>query len=445
MPTFHSTNPMYLLTCLDFLERVTHHRVQAYLGNEPKISDVQLTPPKKSDRSAFANFIRSASFSTSDVLMICAALVPHVAPGFFDRVIAEYLPQGGEFSEFGGVKGAAHRGTLPTGETALFLLAGTAPEDRLSCLSIFSEESFLFQNKIISLGAVKAGEPKLSGRLLLDPELVEVILTGKVARPKMSTEFPAEHLITKMDWDDLVLDERTAAQIKDLKIWVEHGDQLMDDWGMGDRLKSGYRALFYGPPGTGKTLTATLLGKSTQRDVFRIDLSKVVSKYIGETEKNLANLFDKAEHKQWILFFDEADSLFGKRTGVRDAHDRYANQEVSYLLQRIESFPGLIILATNFKNNIDAAFVRRFNAIVYFPAPNAKQRLLLWEKAFPEQVKFDKSVDLEALAEKFELTGSQIINIVQYCCLQLLYNKDETLTEDVILMGIKKELAKEGK
>ena len=144
--------------------------------------------------------------------------------------------------------------------------------------------------------------------------------------------------------------------------------------------------LFHGPPGTGKTLTAGLLGKIAQKDVYRIDLSMVISKYIGETEKNLARLFDKAERKDWILFFDEADSLFGKRGQVKDAHDKYANQEVSYLLQRVEAYNGLVILASNFKNNIDEAFLRRFQSIIYFPLP-AKEELELglgWRVSWPK-------------------------------------------------------------
>ena len=135
--------------------------------------------------------------------------------------------------------------------------------------------------------------------------------------------------------------------------------------------------LFYGPPGTGKTLTAGLLGNELEIDVYKVDISMVVSKYIGETEKNLELLFARAADKGWILFFDEADALFGKRTGVRDAHDKYANQEVSFLLQRIEDFNGLIILATNMKNNIDDAFIRRFNSIIRFPLPNAEERKLI--------------------------------------------------------------------
>src|SRR5690606_1665724 len=152
----------------------------------------------------------------------------------------------------------------------------------------------------------------------------------------------------------------------------------MKDWGMEKRLNPGFRVLFHGPPGTGKTLTASLLGKYTGKEVYKIDLSMVVSKFIGETEKNLANLFDKAENKDWILFFDEADALFGKRTNVRDAHDKYANQEVSFLLQRTETYAGLVILATNFKNNIDDAFARRFQSHIYFPSPAFGERLKIW-------------------------------------------------------------------
>jgi SpoVK/Ycf46/Vps4 family AAA+-type ATPase len=134
--------------------------------------------------------------------------------------------------------------------------------------------------------------------------------------------------------------------------------------------EQGYRALFHGPPGTGKTLTAALVGKEFDIPVYRIDLSMVVSKYIGETEKNLELLFDRAEKKGWILFFDEADALFGKRTDVKDAHDRFTNQEVSYLLQRIEDYNGLVILATNMKSNIDEAFIRRLHLVIHFPLPS---------------------------------------------------------------------------
>ena len=277
------------------------------------------------------------------------------------------------------------------------------------------------------------------------PEVVELLTLGTVSKPRFSTDFPAEYISTALEWDDLVLAPATLRQIREIESWVRHQQTFFETWGMNRRVKPGYRVLFHGPPGTGKTLTATLLGKYTGRDVFKIDLSMVVSKYIGETEKNLARLFDKAQNKNWILFFDEADALFGKRTNIRDAHDKYANQEVSYLLQRIETFPGLTILASNFKSNIDEAFQRRFQAMIYFPVPKSEERLVLWEKSFPEAVKMDPAVDLREIAQRYELTGASIMNIVQYCCISALEQQSEVISHENLLNGIKNELVKEGK
>jgi SpoVK/Ycf46/Vps4 family AAA+-type ATPase len=171
----------------------------------------------------------------------------------------------------------------------------------------------------------------------------------------------------------------------------------------------------------------------------------VVSKYIGETEKNLSKLFDKAANKDWILFFDEADSIFGKRTNVRDAHDKYANQEVSYLLQRIESHAGLVILASNMKSNIDTSFTRRFNSIIEFENPGIDERMLLWENYIPPTVKLDDNISLKEIARKYEITGANIVNVIQYAGLKTIEKKVKTIAFDDLLKGIQKEYAKEGK
>jgi SpoVK/Ycf46/Vps4 family AAA+-type ATPase len=219
----------------------------------------------------------------------------------------------------------------------------------------------------------------------------------------------------------------------------------MDELEMRKKVKPGYKVLFHGPPGTGKTLTACLLGKETGKDVYRVDLSMVVSKYIGETEKNLAKVFDKAEHSGWILFFDEADALFGSRTKVESSHDRYANQEVSYLLQRIEDYSGLVILASNLKNNIDHAFLRRFQSIVYFPSPKADERFLLWQKSFPEKILLNGGISLQQVSRDYELTGAHIINIVSHCTLNALANGTREITMKMLKDGIARELGKEGR
>jgi SpoVK/Ycf46/Vps4 family AAA+-type ATPase len=252
-----------------------------------------------------------------------------------------------------------------------------------------------------------------------------------------------------MNWEDLVLHPYTSDQIEDIRRWLKYNDLLMNDPNLARKLKPGYRALFYGPAGTGKTFTASLLGKQFKKEVYRIDLSQIVSKYIGETEKNLSKVFDRAEHKNWILFFDEADALFGKRTSVQSSHDKYANQEVSFLLQRVEDFNGLMILASNIKGNLDEAFLRRFHAVIHFPMPNSQERLKLWTKAIPESIPVESENILADLAQAYELSGASIINIVQYAALKALSRSNDPsqhlLTRTDLIEGVRKEFRKEDK
>lgn len=431
-----------ILHSVSYLQAITSQRLESHFEGK----SISIIPDfELSGSSPLSNFLKHYDLSRAEIILLVSALVPHILPGFFDKIIQKFLPNGGDFPEFGGVKLDQHRGMIPTGETVLFLLAGMDIQERLRYMPLFDQSNPLIKHHIISLNPVKTGEPKLGGTLIMDSEYVEVLTSGKISLPTLSINFPAEHLQTEMTWEDLVLPEQVWNQINELQIWLKHKDSLLTEFDLGRKIKPGYRVLFYGPPGTGKTVTATLLGKYTGREVFRIDLSMIVSKYIGETEKNLSALFDKAENKDWILFFDEADAIFGKRTGVRDAHDKYANQEVSYLLQRIESYNGLVILASNFRNNIDSAFVRRFNSMVYFPSPKAEERLLLWEKSLPKQFNLEKDVQLKELAETYDLTGSHIINIIQYISLTSMENQDLILTKKLLIKGIKRELEKEGK
>lgn len=398
------------------------------------------------DSNGFINeFIIENNLSETDILLLGLALVPHVKPDFLSSIIAEYLPNGGELPEFGGIKSKNHRGILPTGETAQFLIAGNDLDIRIAFYNYLHNLSFLYQKGIIKLDLVPVGEPKLSGLLTLEDEYVEKFLTGKILKPQLSSNFPAQLIETQLDWNDLVLNSNTLNQIKEIETWLKFNEILLHEWDMKAKIKPGFRVMFYGTPGTGKTLTASLLGKYTKRDVYRIDLSMIISKYIGETEKNLASLFDKAADKDWILFFDEADAVFGKRTNVRDAHDKYANQEVSYLLQRIENHPGLVILASNFKTNIDAAFTRRFQSIIEFEVPSYTERLQLWKNNLPKGIKIAEDVNLNELSKKYDITGANIVNIIQYACLRTLEDENKNISLNHLLQGIKKEYVKEGK
>ncbi|SDL82560.1 ATP-binding protein [Kriegella aquimaris] len=435
-------NSISIAQLFDYLEKYLAHRLSKELAQEPlRVPKLDLLK----NQSYLAKFINEKKLTDEEILLVLLALVPNVYPNALSGVVADFLPKGGDFPEFGGTKGKNHRGILPTGETALYLLAGNDIEKRLESLELVTTKSELFKAGILYLEAVPKGEPPMSGKLQMDVEYVAKLISGVVLKPHLGPNFPATPIETRLEWDDLILNQRTLEEIKELETWLKYNSVLMDEWNMKDKIKPGFRVMFYGPPGTGKTLTASLLGKYTGKDVYRIDLSVVVSKYIGETEKNLSSLFDKATNKNWILFFDEADAIFGKRTNVRDAHDKYANQEVSYLLQRIEAHPGLVILASNFKNNIDAAFTRRFQSIIEFELPSYKERLRLWQNNFPAKVPLQKSISLEDLAKKYALTGANIVNIVQYACLKTIAAKKKEIQQSYVLEGIKKELLKEGK
>lgn len=435
---------------MDFLRTIVEKRIGFEFPNAsnelkqaafPELPDLAYYD----DESAFGNFIKVRQPTFDEYIILLLALAPHVRPDFLDKAIKEALPQGGNFPEIGGTRDKENRGFLPSGETALFLLAGEDLQKRFEVQRLFTGDHWFARENILRLEQAREGEPFWSGRLLLNPEYIELFTLGRVCSPTFSADFPAREIGTELEWDDLVLSPGVLEQIEDIRHWIEHNDTLMQTWGMHRILKPGYRALFHGPPGTGKTLTATLLGKYTGRPVFRIDLSTVVSKYIGETEKNLASLFDKARNKRWILFFDEADALFGKRTSVRDAHDRYANQEVSYLLQRVEEFNGLVILASNFKANMDDAFMRRFNAVIRFPFPSEAERVAIWRKSLPSNARFEEGVELPDLMGKFELTGGSIINVVQHACLEAISRHSEIIRVEDTLKGIRREVEKEGK
>lgn len=315
---------------LNFIEQLVHYRLNNFLNNELALKEPFFPEP---DQWSFPikKFASQHQLSKEEIIILWIALAAHIKGDLFDSAVQKQLTTSGDFPGLGGTRGKNFRGFLPTGETAVFLLAGNDLGKRFEVQQVFSPDHLFAKNNIVRLEEVPPGEPVMSGKIILSQEYVELFTTGNATRPHFNSSFPARLIQTELEWNDLVLGEEVMQHIKELEQWLRYNKTLLLDWGMGKRLKKGYRVLFHGPPGTGKTLTASLLGKYTGREVYKIDLSMVVSKYIGETEKNLENLFAKAETKNWILFFDEAGALFGKRTNIQNSHDRYANQEVSYL------------------------------------------------------------------------------------------------------------------
>ncbi|MCW3090727.1 MAG: ATPase family associated with various cellular [Ferruginibacter sp.] len=409
-------------------------------------TEIMNPPVLGNDQSVYAGFVKYYELKANERLLLMLALMPYLQPHLLDVFFSANKKLGRGYTEFGGIKGSRHGGFIPTIETALFILAGNDLGQRFRLYKLFEPDHVFSAHGIIVLDQGNgANEPFYSSSISISEEYVDFFTTGNLRRPQFSMEFPAKRLTTQMNWNDLVVEDYTMQQLDELRIWLEHSPKLYKDWGMAKKLKMGYKALFHGAPGTGKTLTAAVLGKLYNLDVYRIDLSMVISKYIGETEKNLEKVFKKAENKNWILFFDEADALFGKRTGITDAHDKYANQEIAYLLQRLEDYPGLVILASNMRNNVDEAFTRRLQSIIHFQKPQARERFRLWNNGFSTACKKPPQNELETIAREYELSGGAIMNIVQYASLLALNRNDNEVTISDVLKGIKNEYNKEGK
>jgi hypothetical protein len=434
---------------LQWFVAVADGRLQSYFETTEPAQHFQfrsLPPPRlPGTGSGYAQLVSELGLIAEERLVLLLALLPHIRPQLLDILFSKNAATGRGHTEFGGLQGQSHSGFLPTIETALFLLAGDNLEERFAAMQLLDAGAILFAAGVVQASTVNPIEPWNSAALHMRKEIVDQLTSGLDYRPGFTPDFPARALVTPLDWQHLVLPAGVLEQLEEIRTWINHSRQLLDDWEMRGKLAPGFTSLFYGPPGTGKTLSASLLAKYCGRKLYKIDLSLMVSKFIGETEKNLARIFNAAENREWMLFFDEADALFGKRTRVDDSHDRYANQEVSYLLQRIEEFNGVVILATNFKSNIDEAFIRRFQSIIQFPLPAANERLRIWRNAFPDKVRLEPQLKLEAVAEKYEVAGGTIMNAVRFSSLRALNRGDATIMREDIEEGLRREFSKEGR
>ncbi len=435
-----------------WVSAVIKARWDTYFAEEPAAddgskADIRAVPPPDltGDSSGLAALLEEHAMAFEDRLVFALALTPHIRPEALERFFVRQQGRDRGFCQFGGRSGSSHGGFLPTLETVAFLLAGRDIEERLRLLMRLQAEDSLVARGVIVLNPPSRGEPPLSAGLGVSSDALARVTTGVSPTPDFSAAFPARLTTTRLGWEDLVLPREVVQEVDHITAWMEHEQVILAQWELGRSLKPGYRCLFWGPPGTGKTLTATLMGVRISAPVYKIDLSMVVSKYIGETEKNLANVFDQARRRRWVLFFDEADALFGKRTETSSGHDRYANQEVSYLLQRVEDFEGLVILATNLKTNIDEAFARRFQSVVHFPMPDVDMRLRLWRGLLGERGRLDDDVDLEEIAGSYEVAGGAMANVARHAAIAALKDGGRRVRQSDLIAGIRRELRKEGR
>ncbi|MFH6990864.1 ATP-binding protein [Flavobacterium sp. FlaQc-48] len=434
---------------MDWLQEVIDQVICSYLlqeGHENRWQDIPL-PEINADTENSIYYKKIEEWNLNLYERLCLALIiaPQIKPEVLDVFFSKNAMYDRGFTEFGGIVNKSHSGFLPTGQTFSFLITAVNPELRIEVMNVLSSSNILIKEQVLVMEATESNVPVLNQILSLNERWLHYFITGILPKPEHSVSFPAQQISTNMNWSDLVLEDHVMQQVMEIDAWLNYGETLMTEWGLENKIKPGYRTLFYGPPGTGKTLTASLLGKSTNREVYRVDLSMIVSKYIGETEKNLSKIFDVAQHKNWILFFDEADALFGKRTNASSSNDRHANQQTGYLLQRIEDFPGVVILASNLKENMDEAFSRRFQSMIHFTMPTAEERVQLWQKAFSGKCKLNPDIDIETIAENYELAGGAIINVLRYCALIAIQRNETVVTYQDLLEGIRREFRKENK
>ncbi len=354
-------------------------------------------PPRElfAGSGPLAQLVEAYDLSPAEIVAVLAALAPEVDEKF-DLLLASLSDRPAD-----GLTGEGLRS-----------LVARSFAGRLAAAELVAPAGALCGLGMLQVEHSATGE--LAGRVKLAPELTDWLLGRPLREPELTTEFPALRLRTVHRLDDLVVAEDVRERLRLVLARIRDRRRLLDQFGFEGHQDnaSGYHVLFHGPPGTGKTMAAAVLGRETGLPVYRIDLSALVSKYIGETEKSLSRIFARAEARDWILFFDEADAVFGRRGDVDDARDRYANQEVSYLLQRIETFAGVTILATNILRNIDTAFLRRLHALVPFVEPTLEDRVELWRRAFPAETPLAPELDLGEVAEDYVVTGGEIRNAV---------------------------------
>lgn len=418
------------------------NRLEAYFDSN-KTFEAPDAPNLKFYESKYSEFILNNNLIEIERLFIVTSLALHFKPQVFDKFLIKNKVLNKRFTEFGGKIDESKSIFVPTLETIAFIFYGESFESRFLLHSFFEDNHIFKKEKVLDLYSDNSNNSFLSNFIRLNEEYFQLFTLGSKFKPTYTSNFPASEITSPLSWDELILNKSTFDEVTIVNTWIDNKFEIENNKILNKKINKGYKCLFYGPPGTGKTLTASLIGKKNNKPVYRVDLSQVVSKYIGETEKNLSNIFDVAENKDWILFFDEAESLFSKRTGVSDSKDKHANQQTAYLLQRVENFNGLIILATNLKPNIDLAFSRRIQSVINFPIPNANDREKLWINALKNISDLPPEF-IKEISQSYEISGGVIKNVIQYAWLVSKKSK-QVISKINILNGIRRELAKDGK
>lgn len=429
---------------LDWLSLVLHSRVRQYFQpGEASLQDFR-PPELKPDESEYAALLFRLKATHEERLIILLALTPQLRPHLLDVFFTQNSSHPRSLSDFGGFHHTQHGGFTPTVETAIFLIAGTDLARRFEVMACFRDEHFFFRTHILPLEVAMKGEAQPRTPISVTDEFWQMITAG-VASQSLNTQTPSRRITTQQEWKDLIGDEKMMESLLDIRLWIEHGNTLLQGWGLGKLIRPGYPCFFYGPQGTGKKFAAALLGKTTGRDVCWVDLSQMLSLPPLESEKKIAGVFSQAASLEWIIFLDGADAWLDTSLSGPGSSTGIYSREFRQLMQQIEDFPGVVILASNLQNFYDETFTRRFQSIVQFYTPDADQRLALWKSFFSGKLKISPEVNLEQIAGEYILKPASMINVIRYCALAAIRRNDEYATTADILSGIHRELMKEAR
>lgn len=359
-------------------------------------------PPELLLDSALLSVIREQGWGAPERLLLALALAPQLRPELLDVLLIRNQNLERGFTEFGGVKGSAHSGFIPTGETASFLFAGSSLEKRFALMQILGRNHSFHLREILALEPSPEGEPVLSGRLTLSAEWLRHLCTGETAKPSFSSEFPAQLVTTPLGWDELVLDESTLNQLDLLSLWWRRRLDWMRTSEISSHWKPGLRVSLHGPAGAGKTLSALLLGKQLSLDVYKVDLKLIGAWNSGCVQHGLDRIFERATNRQWILLIENGGLLLDDEVTATQASN------FAYLRMHLTNFPGLVLLESR-QSIADEPGLS--DIVVEFGLPDVEQRLKLWKTYLPE-AKMDGDVRLDDLSARYAITGAQIANVV---------------------------------
>lgn len=400
--------------------------------------------PQLEDGGAFANFIRENELADADRVLLTLALAALFKPA----VLLPFVLAAGEPEKRVRFGGAFHKESpkfLPTTQTGIFLLAGADEELSAYYHCYFNSKHRLFTSNVL-LVHNEEGKSFFESEIRLNEQFLATILVGTAPRLDGDSGFPAKRSKHTHTLRDVTLSETTLAELDKLKRFARNMKSL---WALPDgaKYRNNFIGIFSGDPGTGKSHTAEAIGNELSLPVYKVNFAQLVSKYIGETEKNLERIFDRFSGQPSILFFDEAESIFSKRTEVKDSHDKHSNNEQSFLLQKIEEYNGIVILATNVQNlsqYFDKAFQRRIRQIITFPFPEFQERRKLWQNALGNSFSYEEDL-VNRLAMNYQLTGGGIYNIISEGVLEALDRNSNIITFEMLEPAIMDEFKKTGR